>query len=171
MKFLAALIVAGVAALTASACPYVTSASTYGGVVAAPVAVAVPVYQAQIVVPQVQAVAVQPVAVQAVYAAPAVVQTYVAPVVHQQVIQRQVVVEKQVVRQKQVVQRANVYGGVGRAGFAGGGLRGAFAPGGGGIAGLAERITGIGDGSGQTANGALLGVLAARSNLFGLGRR
>lgn len=41
----------------------------------------------------------------------------------------------------------------------------------GGILGAVERVTGLGDGSGQVGTGAILGVLGARSNLFGLGRR
>lgn len=47
--------------------------------------------------------------------------------------------------------------GFARAGFGGGGaFGGAFQPGGGGLLGLGERITGLGDGSGQFLQGALI---------------
>lgn len=38
----------------------------------------------------------------------------------------------------------------------------------GGILGAVERVTGLGDGSGQVGQGALLGILAGRANVFGL---
>jgi len=63
-----------------------------------------------------------------------------------------------------------------RAGNGGGGgilanLRNATAQGArtGGLAGAAERLTGLGNGSGQFVQGALTGVLATRANLFGIG--
>jgi hypothetical protein len=52
---------------------------------------------------------------------------------------------------------------------AGGPLRQGFQTG--GVLGAAERFIGIGDGSGQVGTGVLLGVLGARANVFGLGRR
>jgi len=60
-----------------------------------------------------------------------------------------------------------------RGGFGGGRFSGPVAQGfqTGGLLGAAERLTGLGNGSGDFGRGAIIGVLGARSNLFGLGRR
>jgi len=54
-------------------------------------------------------------------------------------------------------------------GFGGGPLRQGFQTG--GILGAAERLSGLGDGSGQVGTGVILGLLGARANIFGLGGR
>jgi hypothetical protein len=119
-----------------------------------------------------------------------------APAVQQVVVQRQVqyavaapvyvqqqaFVQKQVVVQRQFAQQAYGYGGFQQAqfggfrqrqfvggGFGGGPFRQGFQQG--GIIGGLERFTGLGNGSGDFGRGAIIGVLGARSNLFGLGRR
>lgn len=149
--------------------------------------------QAQVYVPQ------QQVFRQEVQYAPVQQQVFVqrqvqyVPQVQQVVVQRQVyappvrqvVVQKQVFRQQAAysygggfqsqafVQQRSFGGGrqfVG-GGFGGGGgpFRQGFAQG--GIIGGLERFTGLGSGNGDFGRGAIIGVLGARSNLFGLGRR
>jgi hypothetical protein len=71
------------------------------------------------------------------------------------------------VQQPVFVQRNVVRGGFG-GGFAGGPFRQGFQQG--GILGGLERFTGLGNGSGDFGRGAIIGILGARSNLFGLGR-
>jgi len=120
-----------------------------------------------------------------VYAQPAVVQvpavqtyTVAVPMVQQQVVYQQqqvyaapVVQQQAVYAQQNVVvrqQAANVYGaGFGRAG--GGGFLSGISNGQGGLLGAAERFTGLGSGDGQFLQGAGVGILASRANLFGLG--
>jgi hypothetical protein len=136
--------------------------------------VAAPVYEAPVVV-QAAPVYAQPqvyAPVRQVYAAPVVKQVYAQQV--QVVRQVRAVKQVQVVQQQvyaqpvQVVRQKSFYGGASfapRQRFVGGGLfappaRGIVsAPGAanGGLLGAAERITGIGDGTGQTAFGFLLG--------------
>lgn len=144
-------------------------------------AFAAPVYQAQYAPVQQQVIVRQQ-----VQYAPVVQQQFV----QKQVIQRQVYVpQQQVFAQKQVVVRQQaVYGygggfqqqqfsrGFGGRQFNGGGFGGGGGPfrqgfAQGGLIGGLERFTGLGSGNGDFGRGAIIGVLGARSNLFGLGRR
>jgi hypothetical protein len=117
------------------------------------------VYAAPVYVPQVQQVVVQR-------------QVYQPAYVQQAFVQKQVVVRQQAVYGYGGFQQQFSRGFGGRqfngGGFGGGPFRQGFQQG--GILGGLERFTGLGNGSGDFGRGAIIGVLGARSNLFGLGR-